>query len=269
MSDATTEKALIDAALRLAAQRPWGEVTMRDIAEAAGSDLAEMRRHVSSPGALVAAFIRSVDDDVLRRAPRSAPDLPRRDVLFDIVMSRFDALAPHKAAVKSISSATALDPRIARALFSSQNWMLQAAGVRTDGLDGGVKIAALAAIYGSAFRTWLADDDPGLGRTMAVLDRGLRRAERTWRSLSDGWHALGRVAEAFRPGRSRPKGAPPEGADGPPSPGTEPSAPASGTRGSEPAASPAPPPDVPFPDSPASGRPASQRQADDGPESAH
>jgi ubiquinone biosynthesis protein COQ9 len=242
MFDTTTEKGrVMDAALRLAAERPWNEVTLRDIAEAAGTDLVAMRRSFSSPNAIVAEFIRAVDDDIIGRAPKASPDQPRRDVLFDIIMSRFDALAPHKAAVKSISAATSLDPRIARALFSSQNWMLQAAGVRTDGIDGGVKVAGLAAIYASAFRTWLSDDDPGLGRTMAVLDRGLRRAERTWRSVSHGLDTLGRVVSAFKPRASSEK------ADAGPAPtATQPEA------GPNPAAE--------------SG---SQRQADDGSEPAH
>jgi hypothetical protein len=32
-------------------------------------------------------------------------------------------------------------------------------------------------------RVWLDDDDPGLARTMAELDRRLRQAERTWMRL--------------------------------------------------------------------------------------
>ena len=32
--------------------------------------------------------------------------------------------------------------------------------------------------YASVFGVWLEDDDPGLARTMAALDRRLRRGER-------------------------------------------------------------------------------------------
>lgn len=239
MIDTATEKGrVIDAALRLAAQRPWREITLRDVAEAAGTDLVAMRQRFSSPGALVAGFIRAIDDEIIRRAPKPAADQPRRDVLFDIIMSRFDALAPYKAAVKSITDATTVDPVVARAMLSSQNWMLQAAGVRTDGVEGGVKIAALAAIYASAFRTWLTDDDPGLGRTMAVLDRGLRRGERTWRSVNQGLESLGRVFGAFKPSPRRQQPAP------------------------EPASPPSDAPETPPPSS-------SERKADNGPETTH
>ena len=64
--------------------------------------------------------------------------------------------------------------------------MLHAAGIGTDGVEGGLKVAGLASVYASVFRTWLDDDDPGLARTMAALDRRLRRGERTYARIEDG-----------------------------------------------------------------------------------
>jgi hypothetical protein len=69
------------------------------------------------------------------------------------------------------------------ALVGSSAWMLRAARIEPDGIDGRVRTAGLSAVYASAFRTWLDDDDPGLARTMAALDRRLRRGERTLRGI--------------------------------------------------------------------------------------
>ena len=78
-------------------------------------------------------------------------------------------------------------------------------------------MAGLGLTYASVFRTWLEDDDPGLARTMAALDRRLRRGERTLGGIEGVAAALNRFA-TDAPGfvrsvlRGRPK---PEAGPGP------------------------------------------------------
>lgn len=174
---------IIDAALALATERPWSEVSLRDIAERAGVGLVDMRNHFSAKGEVLAAFVRAVDDAMLTVLPDVDADNLKRDQLFEIVMARFDTLMPYKAALKSISADASADLALIKALAASQAWMLEAAGIGSGGLDGGVRVAGLATVYGSVYRTWLHDDDPGQARTMAVLDRRFRRGERTLAAL--------------------------------------------------------------------------------------
>ena len=109
-------------------------------------------------------------------------------------MTRFDVLAPHKAALKSIHASGPADFALAGPFLSSQHWMLQAAGIATDGTTGALRVAGLGVTYASVFRTWLEDDDPGLARTMAALDRRLRRGERTLGGIEGVASALNRFA---------------------------------------------------------------------------
>lgn len=192
---------IVAAALDLASQRAWETVTLRDIAEAAGSNLVELRREFRSKSEILAAFVRMVDDEVLAKAPARSPGQAPRDVLFETVMSRFDALQPYRAALTSIAAGGQADPALLRAVVGSQAWMLQAAGIDTDGLEGGLKVAGLASVYASVFRTWLDDDDPGLARTMAALDRRLRRGERTYNNIEEGLGFVRRIATMFAPSR--------------------------------------------------------------------
>jgi AcrR family transcriptional regulator len=211
MLDQLTAKGrIIAAALRLAEARRWGEMTLRDIAEEAGSNLVELRQSFATKADILAAFVRAVDDEVMRRAPRRAPDQAARDAIFEVVMSRFDVLAPYKSALASIARDAGLDCGLARSAIASQHWMLQAAGVDTEGGRGAVRVAGLASVYASVFRTWLADDDPGLARTMAALDRRLRRGERNLEALDAICGAFGRFTDVFTArGWSRPQ-PPPE-----------------------------------------------------------
>jgi len=176
---------LVAAAMKLAAEKPWREVTLAQIAETAGVSLLDVRREFSTKGDVLAAFVRMVDDAVLARAPQRSGGQTARDALFEVIMSRFDVLAAYKPALKSIAAAWPLDPALARAMAQSQSWMLRAAGIGADGLEGNLRAAGLGGVYASVYRTWLSDDDPGLSKTMAALDRRLRRGERTLQSIDD------------------------------------------------------------------------------------
>ena len=150
---ATTAGRLLTAALDLAGSKDWAAVTLIDIAEAAGASLAELRAVFTTKSDVIAALI-------------------------DAVMTRFDLLAPYKRALKSIYASGAYGLPLAGKHLASRYWMLQAAGIAADGASGALRVAGFAVTYASVFGVWLEDDDPGLARTMAALDRRLRRGER-------------------------------------------------------------------------------------------
>jgi ubiquinone biosynthesis protein COQ9 len=138
--------------------------------------------------------MRSVDDAVLASAPKFTGAENARDRIFDVVMARFDVLAPYKEALKSIAAARPMDMELVRRAMASQAWMLHAAGVRTDGLLGTSRVTGMASVYASVMQTWLDDDDPGSARTMAALDRRLKRGEQSLRMLTDVVDGADRIA---------------------------------------------------------------------------
>src|ERR1700716_3539767 len=95
---ATPRGRILAAALACAAQRSWAEVSLLDIAEAAKLSLSDLRGEFASKTDIIAALLRAVDDEVLKRAAKRSEGQEKRDALFDIVMTRFDVLGPHKAA---------------------------------------------------------------------------------------------------------------------------------------------------------------------------
>ncbi|MCL4765956.1 MAG: TetR family transcriptional regulator [Hyphomicrobiaceae bacterium] len=205
---------IVAATMKLASERPWRDVTLLDIAEATGVTLVDLKNEFATKSEILAAFTRSVDDEVLRRAPRRESATSPRDAIFEILMTRFDVLAPYKEALRSIAGGSrAPDPAFVCTFLASQHWMLQAAGIDTSGVRGGMKVSGLAGVYASVLRTWLKDDDPGLARTMAALDRRLRRGERAMSNVEDVKAGLRRIAEMFasvcRP-RRRPSDVSPE-----------------------------------------------------------
>ncbi len=170
---------LVAAAMKLAAERPWREVTLPDIASAANVSLVDVRNEFDTKGDVLAAFVRMVDDAVLARVPQRSGSQPARDALFEVVMSRFDVLAAYKPALKSIAAAWPTDPSLVCAIGRRRRGCCVPPASAAKVSNGQVRAAGLGAVYASVYRTWLGDDDPGLAKTMAALDRRLRRGEST------------------------------------------------------------------------------------------
>ncbi len=181
---------IVNAAMKLAAERRWGGVTMGDIAVQAKVSLAQLHNAYPSRTAILIALMERVDGEVLGSVDPSAFSEPPRDRLLDAVMSRFDALAPYKPAIASILRDMACDPAAALCtapgFLHSMAWTLEAAGIGSAGLGGRMRTKGLAVIYLSTLRVWLDDDSPDKERTMAHLDRRLRQAERLVGYLPDG-----------------------------------------------------------------------------------
>ncbi|HZB63458.1 MAG TPA: TetR/AcrR family transcriptional regulator, partial [Microvirga sp.] len=184
MTEAPTNKrqAIVDALMDLAGKRPWREIEINDVAQAAHVSLAEFRDLFPSKGAVLGALSRQIDRQVLEGTTEDLAGEPARERVFDVMMRRFDALAPYKEALRRIFRDLQYDPLSLAALnqvsLNSMRFMLAAAGINTEGPLGGLKLQGAVLVYSNTMRTWFEDDDPTLARTMARLDRELRRSER-------------------------------------------------------------------------------------------
>lgn len=173
---------IVDNALELAAIKGWAQTSLHDIAAAAGLTLAAMHSTYPSKTAIVAAYTTRVDEAVLNDIDSDLADKSSRERLFDVLMKRFDAMNPHKEAVRSILRASTSDVEaLARgplSLYRSMRWMMEAANIPSSGVRGQLRIKGLALIYLAVLRTWFNDDSEDMSRTMASLDRQLNRADR-------------------------------------------------------------------------------------------
>lgn len=173
---------VIDAAMGLAAARPWREISLSDIAGEAGVRLDQLHAQFRSKDAILDAFTARVDAAVIRGTDAEAAAEPVRDRLFDVLARRFEALQPHRGALASIVREGLTVPVSGfcggRRLLRSMTWSLETAGVSGSGPFGAMRARGLAAVFMSSLFVFLRDDSPDLARTMAHLDRNLSRADR-------------------------------------------------------------------------------------------
>ena len=158
-----------DALLKLAADRPWREISLRDIAREAGLPLADLYAQAASKLAVLAALSGAMDQAALATGADSE-DV--HDRLFDATMARVEAMQPHRAALIAMARGLADErgqsallahlPRTARAILEGA------------GLDATPpRRLAMTALWMRVVQVW-RDDEGALNRTMAEIDKDLR-----------------------------------------------------------------------------------------------
>ncbi|KQP10556.1 TetR family transcriptional regulator [Methylobacterium sp. Leaf99] len=195
-------EAAVEALMRLAAEQPWNDIEVGDIAREAGLSLAEFRDLFPSKGAVLGGLARIIDRKVLDGDATDLAEEPTRERLFDVLMRRLDAMTPYKDALRRISYALRGDPLSLLALngvaLNSHRFMLAAAGINTEGPLGRLKLQGVVVAFARTVEVWLDDEDPALARTMAKLDKEIRNGERFMeraddaRRLTAPFRALGR-----------------------------------------------------------------------------
>ena len=173
---------VVEKAMELSADKGWENVSLRDIAERSEVKLSDFREHFDDKADILAHLERMIDKRVLDNLPEAFDDETGMcERLFDILMDRFEALNEYRDGLVAVLDSFKYDPKQAVIgmpnLCRSMTWMLEAAGDKTDGIKGAVKVAGLTGLYLKVLRTWKDDDSPDLPKTMAALDKALNRAE--------------------------------------------------------------------------------------------
>jgi AcrR family transcriptional regulator len=178
--------------MALLAEQRFEDIGLAEIAGRAGLSLSLLRAEFGSSFAILGAHIKDIDRQVLdgddATKPEDLGDEPARERLFEVLMRRLEALAPYRAAVRSLLRSTRRNPGLALTLngmaLRSQHWMLTAAGINSRGPRGVLRAQGAALMFANVLAVWINDEEPGLDRTMAALDRGLASAER-WSGFVD------------------------------------------------------------------------------------
>ena len=183
----------IAALMALLAERSFEQVGLAEVAGRAGLKLSQLRAEFGSTLAILGAHIKEIDRTVLAGGDVDMAEEPARERLFDVLMRRLEAYAPYKDAVRSIMCSARRSPGLAFALNAmavrSQRWMLEAAGIGASGPRGALRAQGAALMFARVLSVWIDDEEEGLDRTMAALDRGLSSAER-WAGFLDDLCAI-------------------------------------------------------------------------------
>lgn len=174
------ERSLTAAAMRLAAIRPWHQVTWREIAAEAGLSLEQAHGVAADKAAILELLSQQIDQAILAE-PKAQGEGGPRERLEAVIWRRFTLLRPYRQGLASVARSAPQEPATAltalRSVGRASKALLIAAAIPTEGLRGGLRVKGLSAIWLVALRTFLRDESEELAETHAVLTRQLDRAE--------------------------------------------------------------------------------------------
>jgi ubiquinone biosynthesis protein COQ9 len=170
------------AALKLAAHKPWAEVTLGQIAKAADVPVARLKKLFPSTEDILPAIVRVIDSETARNVGKLNRKTPAHDRLFETMMARFDSLQSHRSGIISIADACRNAPPLVLKLLPAQmNAVEHLLSLSLPGQGralGLLRKTWLFAIYLLALHRWIQDDTADMAKTMSFIDRSLRKGEK-------------------------------------------------------------------------------------------
>jgi len=103
-----------------------------------------------------------------------------KDMIFEILMMRFDLLQDNRKAILSIFKSFKKNPKelvfMLPKLLMSIETMLTCVKISSKGIVGKIKIKGILIIYLTTFLVWINDETESLEKTMTFLDNSLDQA---------------------------------------------------------------------------------------------
>ncbi|MEM6898643.1 MAG: hypothetical protein AAF583_02570 [Pseudomonadota bacterium] len=174
----------LEAALTLAAEKPWRDVSLQEIADEANLNLSDLYG-VTDKSKLVVE-LEPWADKAMSAEKADMTEAPR-ERLFDSIMRRFEYLEVHRAGVLSMLKGRSPQnmANLLKARRQTAAWAITAAALDTgDPMKVAAQTLGLIRVITQTENAWRTDDAGDYARTMAVLDAGLIELEERWGQFS-------------------------------------------------------------------------------------
>ncbi len=106
----------------------------------------------------------------------------QRDMLFEIMMARYDILNEYRTSVKNIINHFISRPqgvlKLIPKLIESKILIATFANINPSGIQGVIKIKIIFSLYYITLFTWFNDENESLEKTMSTLDKYLNTIEK-------------------------------------------------------------------------------------------
>ena len=111
-----------------------------------------------------------------------------KDMLFEVLMARFDILQQNRKSYLEIYKAFKKSPqyfiKLLPSFLESMIITAELAKYNVNGLKGTIRLKGLMMVYFATFFQWLEDKTTSLERTMTQLDKNLDQAEKFGKLIS-------------------------------------------------------------------------------------
>ena len=163
--------------LKLLKKKSWGEIRLEEI-------IINSKKHkktIKTKNDLLSNINRYVDY-LLKKETSSIEKSSTKDMLFEVIMARFDVLQKYRDSFLTLFDSYKLKPQKSIILIPSflESMFLTAslANIKVKGIKGSLTIKGIFIIYIATYLEWMNDTSKSLEKTMTTLDQYLNKASK-------------------------------------------------------------------------------------------
>ena len=171
------EKKIAEDTLKKLYKKSWDKLTLDDVLD----NKVKKRKIINTKNDLLKNINRYVDNSLIEKT-KNIESSSTKDMLFEVLMARFDILQENRIAFIKIFEALKKSPKkIIKLLPSFLESMIvtaELAKCNVNGVKGTIKLKGLFLVYLITFYSWIDDNTFSLEKTMNALDKNLDQAEK-------------------------------------------------------------------------------------------
>ena len=163
--------------LKLLKKKSWGEIRLEEIIR----NSKKHKKTIKTKNDLLRNINRYVDY-LLKKETSSIEKSSTKDMLFEVIMARFDVLQKYRNSFLALFDSYKLKPQKSIILIPSflESMFLTAslANIEIKGIKGSLTIKGIFIIYIATYLEWMNDTSKSLEKTMTTLDQYLNKASK-------------------------------------------------------------------------------------------
>ena len=163
--------------LKLLKKKSWSEISLKEI-------IRNSKKHknlIKTKNDLLKNINRYVDY-LLKKETSFIEKSSTKDMLFEVIMARFDVLQKYRNSFLTLFDSYKLKPQKSIILIPSflESMFLTAslANIEIKGIKGSLTIKGIFIIYIATYLEWMNDNSKSLEKTMTTLDQYLNKASK-------------------------------------------------------------------------------------------
>ena len=188
-SSSETEKNFIKKGFCLINDIGWEKFSIEKLSAKENIPVEDLKVFFKCKYSVLDKFSRMVDKNIESKLRiEDFKDSSKKDILFELIMMRFDEMEEFKGSLTKILDASRNKPLlisiISKNVMNTMDFFLEISNSYNNYAFDVLKKNFLFIIYSITFKTWLSDNTEDLSKTMAELDRLLSTAENFQQKVS-------------------------------------------------------------------------------------
>ena len=184
-----TEKKYVKKGFDLINDIGWEDFSIEKLSTRENIPINELKVYFKCKYSIVDKFSRMIDRNIESKLRiQDFKDSSKKDILFELIMMRFDEMEDFKESLEKILNVSKNKPLlvsiITKNVMNTMDFFLELSKSYNNYAFDFLKKNFLFLIYSITFKTWLSDDTEDKSKTMAELDKLLSTAENFQQKVS-------------------------------------------------------------------------------------